>query len=120
MGDFRHGEIVNVTIKGVRIARPRSTSAVTIADEHGAIYEMPPQAAVERVPKPLYWPPSAGEVWQDRNRNQWLVQRRPDGRVRMIPAFLSSDDDPDTVDLPEHLLAYLGPLERIFGEDPPF
>lgn len=70
---FQPGEIVNVVIKGVRVTGdqgPRHT--LTIADEHGTHYVMPPQAAIERV-APREWPPCAGDLWRDRNGDVWYA-----------------------------------------------
>ncbi|GAA3172889.1 hypothetical protein [Nonomuraea roseoviolacea] len=40
------GEKANITIKGVRIVNHPSSVFVRIADEHGDVYAMPPQAAI--------------------------------------------------------------------------
>lgn len=62
-GDIRVGDIVNVTIKGVRNVGHPSARLVRIADEHGDPFDMPPQAKVERVAS-ANWPPRLGDVWR--------------------------------------------------------
>jgi hypothetical protein len=64
MNSHQDGEYVNITILGVRVTGdqgPRGT--VTIADEHGDHYVMPPQAAIERA-APAEWPPQVGDLWR--------------------------------------------------------
>lgn len=70
MSDYRPGEIVDVTIKGVRIAATEDAippmdprGLLVIADEHGDLYPLPPQAAITRV-APAHWPPQEGDVWR--------------------------------------------------------
>lgn len=82
MSDLRPGEVVDVTIKGVRIARPRSATSVTITDEHGTAYQMPPQAAIERV-APAEWPPQAGDLWAGPKNERWFAAM-----------YLGDPDDP--------------------------
>lgn len=60
---IRVGDIVNVTIKGVRNVGHPSARLIRIADENGDTFDMPPQAAVERVAS-AHWPPRLGDVWQ--------------------------------------------------------
>ncbi|MEU8040948.1 hypothetical protein [Streptosporangium sp. NPDC049078] len=40
------GDLINITIKGVRVVN-RSSVHLQIADEHGDVFDMPPQAAIE-------------------------------------------------------------------------
>lgn len=61
MSDFQPGEIVDITIKGVRIAQQRADGRVEIRDEFDDPYAMPPQAAVERV-APEWWPPRPSDL----------------------------------------------------------
>ena len=42
------GDLINITIKGVRVVNHPSARLVRIADEHGDTYDMPPQAAIEQ------------------------------------------------------------------------
>ncbi|MFC5184401.1 hypothetical protein [Actinomadura harenae] len=72
MTDFQDGEIVDVTLKGVRIARPTQIDAIVIRDEHGDKYALPPQAAITRV-APAGWPPLRGDLWRDRDGALWLA-----------------------------------------------
>lgn len=72
MTDYKPGEVVDITIRGVRIARPRMATSVTITDEHGVTYQMPPHAVVERV-APAAWPPRPGDLWRDRRSYLWFA-----------------------------------------------
>lgn len=110
------GEIVNVTIKGVRTTGdqgPRDTT--TIADEHGTHYVMPPQAKIERV-APALWPPCEGDLWRDGYKRLWLACT-VDGsdEIRMVCAA-NGETQP-----PEHLLL-TGSVELVHHEPdrPPF
>ncbi|MER6892003.1 hypothetical protein [Streptomyces halstedii] len=62
MADLRPGDMVNVTIKGVRAVGHPSGRLARIADEHGDVYDLPPQAALTRF-FPPDWPPRPGDVW---------------------------------------------------------
>ncbi|WP_119728375.1 hypothetical protein [Thermomonospora amylolytica] len=114
MTRFQPGEIVNITIKGVRIARPRSATAVTITDEHGVTYQMPPQAAVEPV-APAEWPPQVGDVWRDHEGDLWFTQELLEengSQVVFAPAqsgeYGHSDADPDDA------LRRYGPMTLVY------
>lgn len=75
MTTFKRGEVVDVTIRGVRIAdQDDSSGSVLIFDEHGVRYPMPPQAAIERV-IPANWPPRTGDLWRDENGMLYLAQQ---------------------------------------------
>ncbi|MDP4501011.1 hypothetical protein [Nonomuraea turcica] len=45
------GEKVDLAIKGVRLVNHPSARLVRIADEHGDVYDMPPQTAITRAGK---------------------------------------------------------------------
>jgi hypothetical protein len=118
MGGIRTGEIVDITIKGVRVVSHPSGRYVRIVDEHGNTYEMPHQAAITRA-KPEDWPPRPGDVWRDDHGGLWFAQEWPSG-IRMVRARVGGTppDDPKT---PDALLAE-GPLFRAFDSfgEPPF
>jgi hypothetical protein len=115
---FKLDEVVDVTIKGVRIARPRSATSVTITDEHGTVYQMPPQAAVERV-APAEWPPKPGDLWRDRSGVLWFHQNYYVSagdmggydEARMVRATGSESYD----DLP-HFIQARGPMTLEYRE----
>jgi len=115
---IRRDEIVDVTIKSVRLVGEDGPSGcVVIADEHNNCYPLPHQAAIKRA-TPQHWPPTAGEIWEDGHGRKWFAQQR-EGGLRLIPVYLG-EDDPLLVELPQHLLDYSGPLRRIYGEEAPF
>jgi len=78
MTEFQPDEIVDITIKGVRVAYATAGGGVVILDEHGTRHLMPPQAAVTRV-APANWPPQPGDLW----RRTDFIQPEP------------ADDEPD-------------------------
>lgn len=62
---FQPGEIVDITIKGVRVVNEYPSGALKIAAENGDVFDMPPQAAITRA-NPVGWPPRKNDVWRDR------------------------------------------------------
>lgn len=115
-GNLKPGDLIDVTIKGVRVARPRSATSVTILDEHDVAYQMPPQAAIERV-IPAGWPPRHHDVWRDRFGDLWIVR-----------VLLSAHDDRtyiemhgvgDDVFAADTMLAKYGPMTLVHREDDP-
>jgi hypothetical protein len=89
---FKPGEVVDITIKGVRVHQLDDHGCVSIlADSHhpdahhGAIqdsFQMPPQAAVTRV-APAEWPPQVGDLWRDQFGDLWFAYQGygPDGET---------------------------------------
>lgn len=86
MSGYQVGELVDITIKGVRVSTVTFSGLVTIQDEHGDPYPMPPQAAIERV-APANWPPRLGDLWQDDGERAYFVAD--------IRVDYSDDDMPD-------------------------
>lgn len=81
MTDFKAGDVVDVVIKGVRVAYQHDDDSITITAEAfggDTQFLMPPQASIELV-VPADWPPQPGDLWR------W---ERPDG-----PLFASDDQD---------------------------
>lgn len=112
MSALRPGEVVDITIRGVRVTGdqgPRGTT--TIADEHGDHYVMPPQAAIERV-EPEFWPPIGGDLWRDAFGELWFC------RVDPSPYLIASSDRYHGA-APHVLLDGRGPLTLVHRE-PPF
>lgn len=70
MTDIKLGDVVDIAIKGVRMGE-RSPIRVTIEDESGELWALPPQAAIKRV-APAEWPPRTGDLWRDRDGDLWL------------------------------------------------
>ena len=115
MSEFKRGDIVNITIKGVPIVDTNGF-AVTIVGDHPdgmpAHYLMPPQAAVERV-APAEWPPRHKDVWRDGSGELWIayVHSLNDGSTRIdmygFREFYSADT----------MLAKYGPMVLVHRED---
>lgn len=102
MSDYLPGEIVDVTIKGVRIA-PREpgwrVGRITYEAEHGEVYALPPQAAITRVvPEVL-----PGDLWRGREHLYFAVDTggRPelvrDGQRLYSPEWVTEHDGPLTL-----------------------
>jgi hypothetical protein len=72
MSTYQRGELVNVTIDSVGIAED-TDGAVTIEDDNGDHFPLPPQAKIERVAPAQY--PRPGEIWRDGAGGLWLAQR---------------------------------------------
>lgn len=115
MPDFKIGEVVNITIEGVRITRPRMATGVTILDKHGVPHVMPPQAAVTRV-APADWPPRPGDLWHDRNGCPWFAAdihdeaETDEENLVLIPVWELSGFAPDPV------IQKYGPLTLVHRE----
>lgn len=119
MPDFKPGELVDVTIKGVRIHEANTDGAVMIIaeDRNGvaARYAMPPQAGVERV-APAEWPPRPGDKWRDRHGSAWFAFYGLEAReVFMIPA--DPVRGPLATPTPATVLGKLSPLTLVHRED---
>ena len=108
------GDIVNVTIKGVRVIGVNAlTGAPTIVDEHGDQWPMPPQAAVKLV-APAQWPPQHRDVWRDGDGDLWIAR-----------VLLSTHDDRTRIEMhgvgddffaADTMLAKYGPLTLVHRE----
>ena len=95
MTTYQLGEIVDITIKGVRV-----TEVATAADGHLVmaaetglvglnVYPDDPAVTVTRVAPPD-WPPRPGDLWRDGHRSLWFTSRRTEGlgwRDVFLPAF---------------------------------
>lgn len=109
MSDFQVGEVVDVTIKGVRVDAVHTDGTPDIIAEDSAglatVWALPPQAAVERV-APAEWPPQPGDLWRDQDGDLWYgllvddddtedesyIVLRP-GRTSKHPSYVNSDND---------------------------
>lgn len=100
--DFQPGEIVNITIRGVRVRSGPTKGALvlgmSILDETGAAFIMPPQAEIRRV-LPAEWPPQVGDLWRDRNNELWfvVVNEVADGIPVVLFGSASGGATPDEV-----------------------
>lgn len=129
MSAFQPNEIVDVVIKGVRVAEESPVGLVTIVDEHGGHFAMPPQAAIERV-APAEWPPRPGDIWAGPQNERWFALKyygdfddpkdfkgcNSDGwRVVLMPMQIgpygNSEKEPDDA------LRTRGPLTLVHRED---
>ncbi|MUN41486.1 hypothetical protein [Actinomadura litoris] len=119
MTEYRPGEIVDILIKGVRIAEQDQHGCVTITakdcfDGKHASWRVPPQAAVTRVAS-ADWPPRAGDVWHDRNEAAWFAFTALNGpEILMIPG--DSKRDPLTTPPPHVVLDAVGPMTLVYRE----
>ncbi|MGH3379525.1 MAG: hypothetical protein ACRDP6_32800 [Actinoallomurus sp.] len=123
MSGLRPGELVDVTIKGVRVdaVHPDGTPDIIADDSDGlaTVWVLPPQAAIERV-APAEWPPQPGDLWRDRDGDLWfgllddndeeLLTVLSPGRTSKHPAFIDSGNDTIQRD---H-----GPLALVHREEP--
>lgn len=75
MSNLQVGEIVDVTIKGVRIGA-LSDEDTWICDGERQ-YELPLQAEITRV-APAEWPPQIGDLWRDKGDGLWWARTRVD------------------------------------------
>ena len=116
--DYNIGDHVNVTIQDVRIARPRSATSVTITDEHGVTYQMPPQAEVERIVS-ADWPPRPGDLWRELRPGGglWFIFRDPSVLHRSASGLRAREADGDRwADDALDLLHDCAPLELVYRE----
>lgn len=109
MTDYLPGEIVDVTIKGVRIAPPLPTGRrdriAYYTDEHGEVYPLPPQAAIARVvPEVL-----PGDLWRGREHLWFAVDTS--GRAELVR-------DGHGIFSPEWVAAHDGLLTLVYREQP--
>lgn len=81
MSDFQPGDIVDITIKGVRIERvtPMNHGPSILQIAHpsapGNGFDLSPDApgiTVERT-APENWPPQLGDTWADRDGDVWFA-----------------------------------------------
>ncbi|TYK47183.1 hypothetical protein [Actinomadura decatromicini] len=114
MTAFTPGEVVDITIKGVRINEQDGHGCVSIIavdcfDAERASWRMPPQAEVTRV-APAEWPPRHKDVWRDRNGALYLVVETHRGDLLM-----------NGTDCGRHGIDYVsrthGPLTLVHRED---
>lgn len=100
MTEFQRDEVVDITIKGVRIGALTDRN-IWICDGERQ-FEMPPQAAITRV-APAGWPPQPGDLWRREDFDQpepaddgpdlglWFAHfdhalDRGDARLVLVPA----------------------------------
>lgn len=116
MTEFKAGEIVDITIKGVRIDDVNTDGTVNIIAEHSdggpATWGMPPQALVERV-APAGWPPQPGDLWRDRVGEPWFAFNDK-GADLMVPAYPVNASRGGR--MPDTVLEKLGPLTLVHRE----
>jgi hypothetical protein len=103
MDSFQYGDIVDITIRGVRLVeRPVITNApvgYTILDQHGCRYTVPLGAEITRT-APAEWPPQRGDLWRDeKHHGLWY-------------ACSEGDDDHVTLLGPRQESAAIGDLAR--------
>ena len=72
--------------------------------------------------RPMYWPPSPGEIWQDRNGDRWACARVPKSPGAHYLMCLAHQAD----DSAEEIWRIYGPMQRVqfvaptLDEEPPF
>lgn len=72
MSGFQPDERVKVSF-AARIVEDDDLGPVTVADENGDEYQLPPGASIERVAPAEY--PQPGEIWADGDDALWFAQR---------------------------------------------
>lgn len=127
MTAFQSGEIVDITIKGVRMGE-RSHIRVTIEDEV-SLWVLPPQAEITRV-APAEWPPRPGDIWGGPENTRWFAAKyfgdfddandfagcNGDGwRVDLVP--METGPYGDSQGRPDDVLRTHGPLALVHRED---
>ncbi|GAA3223021.1 hypothetical protein [Actinocorallia longicatena] len=121
MADFQVGEVVDITIKGVRFLAPAEDeggSVVIRAADGTEGWIMPPQAEIARV-APAEWPPQPGDLWRDRDGDTWhgvLVDDNDtvDEPYTVLGAGRSSKNN--AVEEPGQILEWHGPLALVHRE----
>jgi hypothetical protein len=102
------GELVNVTIKGARVAGIDETQArIGLAVGTSDAASVPlnaPGVTVERV-APAEWPPQLGDIWVDRDLNQWATLADRDKAVLVTLRDIRTDWL-----APDDVLAEVGPM----------
>jgi hypothetical protein len=69
---FEPGELVNVQLRGVRYVGCDQDVCHGIETPDGNQWSMPLTAVIERMAPPE-WPPQPGDIWVDRNGNEWFA-----------------------------------------------
>lgn len=117
------GDIVNVTLRGVRVVGIKALTGEvsTIADEHDREYPVPPQAAVERIVT-ADWPPLAGDLWRELKNGGglWFIFRDPSVMNPSQSGLRAREANGDRwTDDAHDLLRDCAPLELVHRETPP-
>lgn len=114
---FHPNELVDITIKGVRVFDVDRAGCVGIEAELPGTtipgyYKMPPQAAITRVAPPN-WPPQQGDQWRDRHGDLWDALYRHDEApfIELEPA--DGRRGTPLVDRNEWVRRELGPLTLV-------
>ncbi|MFI7628452.1 hypothetical protein [Microbispora rosea] len=119
-GRFKVGEVVDITIKGVRINNEDADGIVTVLADNplGATtrYEMPPQAAIERV-GPAEWPPQPGDLWRDQRGGLWFAADIHDVDETDVPEIVMVWTHEDYRLRPDLLNQRSGPLTLVHREE---
>lgn len=115
MSALQPGEVVNVTIKDVRVHSQDEHGCVTVvADAHdggAGHWPMPPQAAFERV-GPAEWPPREDDVWHDYAGIAWFAVRL---ETNAAPILLMNSRG--TKGTPDEIADYHGPMRLAFRHE---
>lgn len=120
MSEFKSGDVVDITIKGVRINEVDQHGCISIIakdcfDGQPASWRLPPQAAVVRV-APAEWPPKPGDKWRDRHGSAWFAFYGLEAReVFMIPA--DPVRGPLSTPTPDEVMHKVGPLTLVHREE---
>lgn len=95
----QRGDLVNVEIKGVRMGESPHIR-ITVEDERGELWVLPPQAAITRI-APAEWPPRVTDLWRGRT-TLWFVMQDQVGNALMTdrsggrhgPEYVAQQDSP--------------------------
>jgi hypothetical protein len=103
VSDFQPGEIVDITIKGVRVEWVNSTDMNVWATdevdtdtgvnlgERITISHVAPNITVTRV-APVDWPPRVDDLWRDSLGNVWFATAARQGRPMLTNRHGTSSD----------------------------
>ena len=118
MSGFQSNEIVDITIKGVRVRHQAADGIVTIFDEDERCFSMPPQAAITRV-APAEWPPQPGDLWRAKGGELYFAADVHDSAETDDPEIVLVATFEDYRQSPDRVSQLYGPLTLVHREPKP-
>lgn len=117
---FRHGEIVDVTVVGLRVlAHDKFGLLVERRDGSTFSVQLDEQTVVTRV-IPAEGEPEPGDVWRDVNETVWLAFEDFDEVSGSLTLMCSQDPHRFGSEMEPRRVNHLyGPLELVYRPDPP-
>lgn len=110
--EIKSGDLVTVTVKGVRLGAT-SDIRVTVTDERGELWVLPPTSEVERV-APAEWPPQVGDLWRMRGGSRFVCVRDFDAPGGYEVAMVNVANGSERY-MPHELV----PVELVYRQDGP-